>query len=53
MYLRLTGGSNIEQIYSKDYDLTIGKAITLRQGKDICFFLWCNIKKCYQSLKHT
>ena len=38
MYLRLTGGSNIEQIYSKDYDLTIGKAITLRQGKDICFF---------------
>tara|TARA_B100000242_G_scaffold270163_1_gene221477 strand:+ start:1931 stop:2905 length:975 start_codon:yes stop_codon:yes gene_type:complete len=38
MYLRLTGGSNIEQIYSEDYDFTIGKAITLRQGKDICFF---------------
>ena len=39
MYLRLTGGSTIEQIYSEDYDFTIGKAITLRQGKDICFFL--------------
>ena len=43
IYLRLTGGSNIRQIYNIDYDFVIGKAITLREGSEVCFFfLWSN-----------
>ena len=38
IYLRLTGGSNIRQIYNIDYDFVIGKAITLREGSEVCFF---------------
>lgn len=35
MYIRLTGGLNTPMIYKEDYSLKIGKAISLRQGKDI------------------
>tara|TARA_X000000950_G_scaffold287713_1_gene401195 strand:+ start:986 stop:1954 length:969 start_codon:yes stop_codon:yes gene_type:complete len=38
IYLRLTGGANIEQIYKKDYEFIPGKSITIRNGTDICFF---------------
>ena len=42
IYLRLTGGSNIRQIYNIDYDFVIGKAITLREVQKFVFFLWSN-----------
>ena len=29
-YIRLTGSSNLNQIYTEDYDFSIGKSITLR-----------------------
>lgn len=35
VYIRLTGDSNIGQVYEDDYDFEIGKSITLSQGKDI------------------
>lgn len=38
VYIRLTGGSNIKQIYNKDYNFEIGKAEILRDGLDVCFF---------------
>ena len=38
MYMRLTGGSNIKQIYSENYDFKPGKANILKEGSDICFF---------------
>ncbi len=38
IYLRLTGGANIKQIYKKDYNFEIGKAEILKEGSDICFF---------------
>ena len=38
VYIRLTGGSNIKQIYNKDYNFEIGKAEVLRDGLDVCFF---------------
>ena len=38
VYIRLTGGANIDQIYEDDYDFKIGKSITLRKGKDISIF---------------
>ena len=38
VYIRLTGGSNIGQIYDDDYDFEIGKSITLKKGKDISIF---------------
>ena len=38
VYIRLTGGSNIKQIYKKDYKFEIGKAEIIKEGSDICFF---------------
>ena len=38
VYIRLTGGSNIKQIYNKDYTPEIGEAEVLRDGLDVCFF---------------
>ncbi len=38
VYIRLTGGSNIAQIYDDDYDFRIGQSITLKKGKDISIF---------------
>ena len=38
VYIRLTGGANIDQIYEDDYNFEIGKAITLKEGKDISIF---------------
>lgn len=35
VYIRLTGGSGISQIYDDDYDFQIGKAITLKKGEDL------------------
>jgi transketolase len=35
VYLRLTGEINVPVLYKEDYDFQIGKAITLREGKDI------------------
>ena len=49
IYLRLTGGANIKQIYKKDYNFEIGKAEILKEGSDICFFLRNNIKQCFGS----
>ena len=38
VYVRLSGGSNIDQIYQDDYNFEIGKSITLKKGKDITIF---------------
>ena len=38
VYIRLTGGANIDQIYYDDYEFKIGKSITLKEGKDISIF---------------
>lgn len=38
MYIRLTGVTNAPIVYKEDYEFTIGKAITLREGKDITIF---------------
>ena len=38
VYVRLTGGANIDQIYEDDYDFSIGKSIKLREGDDISIF---------------
>lgn len=35
-YIRLSGPVNTPMIYKEDYDFKIGKAITLRNGKDVC-----------------
>ncbi|MCA1939059.1 MAG: transketolase family protein [Dechloromonas sp.] len=35
MYIRLTGSVNTPVVYQADYPFEIGKAITLREGKDI------------------
>lgn len=35
MYIRLTGGPDNPRVYENDYDFQIGKAVTLRQGKDL------------------
>ena len=34
-YLRLTGGPGLPVVYEEDFDFRIGKAIPLREGKDI------------------
>jgi len=39
-YIRLTGVSNNQIIYNKDYDFEIGKAVQLKEGEDITIF--CN-----------
>ena len=36
-YVRTTGRFPIPVIYKEDYDFQIGKAVTLREGKDIAF----------------
>ena len=38
VYIRLTGGTNLKQIYKNDYSFSIGKAIKLQDGKDIVIF---------------
>lgn len=38
VYIRLTGGANISQIYEEDYNFKIGKSITLKSGNDITIF---------------
>ena len=38
VYIRLTGGSNMSQIYEDDYEFGIGKSITLKKGDDITIF---------------
>ena len=35
MYIRLTGAPNNPMVYTEDYEFEFGKAITLREGKDI------------------
>lgn len=35
VYLRLTGGSLNPVVYADDYDFRLGKAVTLREGKDL------------------
>ena len=35
VYIRLTGGSGISQIYEDDYDFEIGKAITIKKGQHL------------------
>lgn len=35
VYIRLTGGAKNPAVYKDDYDFEIGKAVTLREGKDI------------------
>ncbi len=37
-YLRLTGGPGLPVVYEGDFDFRIGKAITVREGKDIAIF---------------
>ena len=34
-YLRLTGGPGLPVVYEEDFDFRIGKAIPLREGKDV------------------
>lgn len=36
-YVRMTGRFPIPVIYKEDYDFRIGKAVTLREGKDVAF----------------
>lgn len=35
VYIRLTGGAKNPVVYNEDYKFEIGKAITLREGKDV------------------
>lgn len=35
VYIRLTGNLNVPVIYDTDYDFEIGKAVILREGKDV------------------
>ena len=37
-YIRVTGGTNNPIIYDKDYKFEIGKAIKLKEGKDVTIF---------------
>jgi len=38
VYIRLTGGLNCPVIYKEDFNFTIGKAITIKEGTDIVVF---------------
>ncbi len=38
IYIRLTGGSNNPIVYKNDYEFSIGKSITLKEGKDATIF---------------
>jgi len=35
VYLRLSGGKNLQGVYDKDYPFEIGKAVTLKEGRDV------------------
>ena len=35
VYLRLTGGPGLPAVYEADYDFRIGKAVSVREGKDV------------------
>ncbi|MDO4551451.1 MAG: transketolase C-terminal domain-containing protein [Planctomycetia bacterium] len=35
MYIRLTGGLNCASVYDSEYEFVIGKAVTMREGKDL------------------
>lgn len=35
VYIRLFGGTGVPAVYSEDYDFKLGKAIAIREGKDI------------------
>lgn len=35
VYVRLSGGQNLPVVYEDDFEFEVGKAITLREGKDI------------------
>lgn len=37
IYIRLTGGAKAPIVYSEDYPFEIGKAVTLRDGRDVTF----------------
>jgi transketolase len=49
VYLRLTGEQNVPVLYKDDYDFQIGRAIPLREGKDITIIAAGTMV--YQSLK--
>jgi len=49
VYIRLTGGSNNPIVNKSDYSFEIGKAITLKNGKDITIFSTGTMV--YESLK--
>jgi transketolase len=49
VYLRLTGESNVPILNNNDYDFQIGKAITMRRGKDITIIATGSMV--YQSLQ--
>jgi len=36
VYIRLTGTKRMPSVYREDYDFRIGKAVSLRQGQDVC-----------------
>lgn len=36
IYIRLTGASNNSIVYKEDYEFEIGKAITIKNGSDVC-----------------
>jgi len=38
VYIRLTGGLNCPVVYKDDFNFTIGKAITMKEGADIILF---------------
>ena len=38
VYIRLTGARNNPIVYSEDYDFEIGKAVTIREGRDAALF---------------
>lgn len=38
VYLRLSGSLNVPIVYKEDYDLDIGKAVTLLEGRDVAIF---------------
>jgi transketolase len=49
MYIRLTGATNNPPVYTEDYEFEIGKAITLKNGKDITII--ANGTMVYESLE--
>lgn len=49
VYLRLSGTMNNPIVYKEDFDFEIGKAVTLREGKDICIIATGSMV--YNSLK--